>query len=1427
MEKCILAGSPNWYLSQVLDISSDSRVAYGSLSSLVILDPSHILNPVTINHAHSSKVLSVSFPPHGFGNKLLSTSESGEAFVWDLNSRKIAQFYKHPQKCAILGNWSPVDGNLIVLADENGNLLQWKIEPNKTSIKQFKEHAFTVVSCSPHDQTLVATGTKKGLVCVVNIKVPGKEFILHKLRGHDTDVVSLSWCPVKENVINSKNDQDSMLLASGAKEKRIYFWRAGQDGLYETYVDVPFAPRTQAAMKQWTCVSWFEPQKLLVSTVVGEVLSIDVSKLKSKKVTEKVPKWEHFSDSHNRCHVIVKSSLWQMMNGAGEEDWRNKEAVPHWVWTFGADRLISGVSCSEKRFSPIKVNTIGGPVHAMSISSIDGTSLAIGVADKSIRVINLIEPQLKTMQTFNQKVSGKVMSLSWHPSKDGWLAYGTSDGRIGIQFTCSVKPPLLFRPFTKESIYSMEWGPSLASIKVKFEPSEYSEEGATEVKASRYVLYAIGGGKIAAMDPSKPDQVFDEVFKGVLKSIPKIENLKSKSKTVGLTDLSWKPDYSLLALGDETGSIHLIKLDESDELVLVTSVKVHSSLVQDLSWHPQCCSSDTSDVSPQSNWLATASNDVNICILDVTSVLEGKLGESDNNSLPSALSNVPCIATLKGHKLRVSKLAWSPHEGGRLLSVSYDQCAQVWDVINRKPIACYTLHSAPLFCCVWSPFNSSLAITAGMEGSVNVWDVLDQEIKLPIAKSKDGPNLLDEAKEASSSFSNLVNGVNSSINGDSEPTKPKNKTKKEKAILSLSGPDMQNEDSNIAILKFLLHPTADNSDLKFTMSDDENHKRKLPTHYAFFADQSAVDQYLLKETKSVANNELSFTLNVWRGSPKDAIAEAIRTRTVNSYIISIAPSVSHKMWVEACAVYADQLKEVQEFDKASVYLLAIHKYEEAVRLLAENGKYRHALAIARCRLPAESPLVQTLLTEWAQRSLNNGQQSLAAVCFASGGEWTKAAECLALKKIPSRLVLAAQIMKEKSPEQTNGIFYARECFDLSLCQQDWTAAQTILNLYPTLNHQALRLFMHQMLYSSKDSLSPIDWLNLKNTSGLETKEDDVHVAICLSKDKVLALENDFVNEITVNNEETAWLAASRKLTQAYLAAPDLFPQIKERFLIEDILDKGQNLQSAYRHLVQAMALLYHFHITSMKNESGVPIFLRVCMWLAPRGPLQNDSMFASPSSSLQSSLRAYLAAGLLFWMLKWNTTDECKRAQVLATVESLKNDIFSVDSLKSFKVEFKLKFLQECKVNRLLKEKQVTKPEGTLDSPENVHTQTSNDFQDETLPVHTTQKAAIGDLSQTDLTEPENTATRNMESVTGNQGVILPCADQNADADELDELSNWIEEFTVRREKVPNPYLSYSNLIQVLNINKTDKSCNEMLEKYSAFWEQCNSLLDV
>lgn len=97
-------------------------------------------------------------------------------------------------------------------------------------------------------------------------------------------------------------------------------------------------------------------------------------------------------------------------------------------------------------------------------------------------------------------------------------------------------------------------------------------------------------------------------------------------------------------------------------------------MIQDLVWHPQCCSSDVTDTSPLANWLACASNEDSIHIVDASPIFEALQSAEE---LTAPISTLPRVATLKGHKLRVSKLAWSPHEGGKLLSVSYDQCAQV------------------------------------------------------------------------------------------------------------------------------------------------------------------------------------------------------------------------------------------------------------------------------------------------------------------------------------------------------------------------------------------------------------------------------------------------------------------------------------------------------------------------------------------------------------------------------------------------------------------------------------------------------------------------------------------------------------------------------------------------------------------------------
>jgi WD40 repeat protein len=69
--------------------------------------------------------------------------------------------------------------------------------------------------------------------------------LLRHLRGHDSEVVSLAWCPVSYNVLQPETLQGDMLLASGAKEKSIYIWRTGGDGHYEIILNLPVEPLSQ------------------------------------------------------------------------------------------------------------------------------------------------------------------------------------------------------------------------------------------------------------------------------------------------------------------------------------------------------------------------------------------------------------------------------------------------------------------------------------------------------------------------------------------------------------------------------------------------------------------------------------------------------------------------------------------------------------------------------------------------------------------------------------------------------------------------------------------------------------------------------------------------------------------------------------------------------------------------------------------------------------------------------------------------------------------------------------------------------------------------------------------------------------------------------------------------------------------------------
>lgn len=110
-------------------------------------------------------------------------------------------------------DWSVKDTNLAYAVSSEGFLMYCNLHYQNCKVIPLGKVSATCVACCPHNSNIQAVGLKGGLIYIIE-----KETIIYKLRGHNEEVVSLSWCPSDMNVLNG-NEKRDLLLASGAKDK--------------------------------------------------------------------------------------------------------------------------------------------------------------------------------------------------------------------------------------------------------------------------------------------------------------------------------------------------------------------------------------------------------------------------------------------------------------------------------------------------------------------------------------------------------------------------------------------------------------------------------------------------------------------------------------------------------------------------------------------------------------------------------------------------------------------------------------------------------------------------------------------------------------------------------------------------------------------------------------------------------------------------------------------------------------------------------------------------------------------------------------------------------------------------------------------------------------------------------------------------------
>ncbi|XP_070554700.1 gem-associated protein 5-like [Ptychodera flava] len=450
----------------------------------------------------------------------------------------------------------------------------------------------------------------------------------------------------------------------------------------------------------WVALYWpkNKPREIVSSSHGGDLLFWDICKPGKQK-------WRLIGQGDGRGHNRI---IFTVLHGG--------DTNSNSVITMSMDRQIILWNLASSK-AVYCVPTLGGYVYSMVSSPIDAGRLAVGIGDNMIRIWNTSSPvNAYDVTVLWQGTRSKVTALCWHPLKEGHLAYGTDDGRVGIYDVFAQKPPNISSSYHKKTVYSVGWGPPC--------PGTGGKSGGVNQN-----VYSCGGDGIVLQH--NPYRIYDDA-EDINNLIKKTNDIRHKIPQ--RTELAWKPDESVLAIGNDDGSVEIFL---APNLLLLCSIHVHYKIINCVRWYPdwtnvkvsnqsqkhQTSVSSDHDQSNRRNWLAVGSNDPPIHIYDLTDIFVSR------SPVRTPITSSYC--TLNGHTQRVTGLSWSPHGDQKLVSVSYDGTAQVWDVSKGEPISNYRGHHGRLFSVVWSGTSHETIYTGGEDFTVQRWRVSQQEHTKP------------------------------------------------------------------------------------------------------------------------------------------------------------------------------------------------------------------------------------------------------------------------------------------------------------------------------------------------------------------------------------------------------------------------------------------------------------------------------------------------------------------------------------------------------------------------------------------------------------------------------------------------------------------------------------------------------------------------
>ncbi|CAK8686538.1 unnamed protein product [Clavelina lepadiformis] len=616
-------------------------------------------------------------------------------------------------------NSAKISEHLIASGDDKGCLVVWNLEKaqHHRYYPDNLHQAICAISFSPHHQHLVAVAYRAGAISVVDIN--NRASIFRKFRGHGNEIHSVVWSFFpNENIFTAMNEEEQNggeapaienaleddkliegILVSGSKDKTIRLWSLSK-GKCLKVIKLPVKPMkgrkaSEDGSRLYVALHWPQDSrsKFLSSSYNGDILLWDMSK--DEKDQYELMTSQYLNQGHQRVVFNINAGL----------DPRNN------IITTSMDRHIKLWSLNEPQSPPLcSLPTLGGYVYAVTISPTDPSIVALGVGDGNIRVWKTKNPRNPfDITVLWQGVKEKVMSLAWHPSKEGRLAFGTEDGKVGLYDVLTLRAPVISESYHMKPVYAMSWG-----------PQSYSE-GSEVSNGDKLFLYTSGGeGVILMHHPTLKKDGID------IATIISATNQQSNHNPGKRSEVRWRNDGQVVAIGNDNGSFDIY---QAPHLLHLVTVRVHNKIINCLAWCPVPSGHE------YHCWIASGSNNSNICVTDLKNFIAPKQDtESADASQTSAITEP--YRMLADHTGRITGLSWNANNPTQIASASYDGTVEVWDVCKGEGICNYRGHDGRVLCVAWSPVvdegNLSGVIYSGADDySVHIWRHERQENRLP------------------------------------------------------------------------------------------------------------------------------------------------------------------------------------------------------------------------------------------------------------------------------------------------------------------------------------------------------------------------------------------------------------------------------------------------------------------------------------------------------------------------------------------------------------------------------------------------------------------------------------------------------------------------------------------------------------------------